>query len=100
MKNLVTRIIKEDPVANAQLKEMWNKLREDGTLSEEALAAFIDQTEELLDESQKLNFTRWKILNKKFHQNFQALGSYEAEVGTVRDYINERLSRLDVLINR
>ena len=100
MKKLVSRIIKEDPVANAQLKEMWNELRENGALSEEALTAFIDETEELLDESQKLNFKRWKILKISFHLNFQALGTYEAEVGTVRDYINERLSRLDELINR
>lgn len=100
MKKFVSRIIKEDPVANAQLKQMWNELRENGTLSEEALTAFIDETEALLDESQKLNFKRWNILNKKFHMNFQALGTYEAEVGTVRDYINERLGRLDELINR
>ena len=100
MKKFVSRIIKEDPVANAQLKQMWNELRENGSLSEEALTAFIDETEALLDESQKLNFKRWNILNKKFHMNFQALGTYEAEVGTVRDYINERLGRLDELINR
>ena len=100
MKKFVSRIIKEDPVANAQLKQMWNELRENGTLSEEALTAFIDETEALLDESQELNFKRWNILNKKFHMNFQALGTYEAEVGTVRDYINERLGRLDELINR
>ena len=100
MKKFVSRIIKEDPVANAQLKQMWNELRENGTLSEAALTAFIDETEALLNESQELNFKRWKILNKKFHQNFQALGTYEAEVGTVRDYINERLGRLDELINR
>ena len=100
MKKLVSRIIKEDPVANAELKQMWNELRENGALSEESLTAYIDQTEALLDESQKLNFKRWNILSKKFHQNFQALGSYEAEVGTVRDYINDRLGRLDELINR
>lgn len=100
MKRFVSRIVKEDPVANAQLKEMWNELRSNGTLSEESLIAYIDQTAELLDESQRLNFKRWNILSKKFHMNFQALGTYEAEVGTVRSYINERLKRLDQIINR
>ena len=100
MKRFVSRIVKEDPVANAQLKEMWNELRSNGTLSEESLTAYIDQTAELLDESQRLNFKRWNILSKKFHMNFQALGTYEAEVGTVRSYINERLKRLDQIINR
>ena len=100
MKRFVSRIVKEDTVANAQLKQMWNELRSNGLLSEESLTAYIDQTAELLDESQKLNFKRWNILSKKFHMNFQALGTYEAEVGTVRSYINERLKHLDQIINR
>jgi hypothetical protein len=32
--------------------------------------------------------------------NFQALGSYEAEVYTIKTYIDERLVRLDEFINR
>jgi hypothetical protein len=100
MKRFVSRIIKEDPVANAQLKQMWNELRSNGVITEESLIAYIDQTAALLDESQKLNFKRWKILDRKFHMNFQALGSYEAEVNTIKTYIDERLVRLDEFINR
>jgi hypothetical protein len=100
MKRFVSRIIKEDPVANAQLKQMWNELRSNGVITEESLIAYIDQTAALLDESQKLNFKRWKILDRKFHMNFQALGSYEAEVNTIKSYIDERLVRLDEFINR
>ena len=100
MKRFVSRIIKEDPVANAQLKQMWNELRNNGIISEESLIAYIDQTAALLDESQKLNFKRWKILDRKFHMNFQALGSYEAEVNTIKSYIDERLVRLDEFISR
>lgn len=100
MKRFVSRIIKEDPVANAQLKQMWNELRNNGIISEESLIAYIDQTAALLDKSQKLNFKRWKILDRKFHMNFQALGSYEAEVNTIKTYIDERLVRLDEFISR
>lgn len=100
MKRFVSRIIKEDPVANAQLKQMWNELRSNGVITEESLIAYIDQTAALLDESQKLNFKRWKILDRKFHMNFQALGSYEAEVNTIKSYIDERLVRLDEFISR
>ena len=55
---------------------------------------------ELLDESQELNVKRWDILDKKVHQNYQALGSYEAEVKTVKDYITTRLQTLDALIRK
>lgn len=48
----------------------------------------------------ELNFKRWDILDEKVHQNYQALGSYNAEVGTVKTYINERLKTLDALIRR
>lgn len=100
MKKFVSRIVKEDPVANAQLKQMWNELRTSGVISEEALVAYIDETEALLSQSQQLNFKRWKILKTPFHLNFQALGTHAAEVETVRSYIKERLTRLDELINR
>ena len=100
MKNFVTRIVIEDPVANARLREMWKELRESGVITPESLVQYIDETEKLLDESQKLNFKRWKILNSIFHENFQALGSYEAEVGTVRNYMSKRVTDLDMIINR
>jgi hypothetical protein len=54
----------------------------------------------MLQESQQLNFKRWKILDKVVHQNFQALGSYDAEVGTVRNYVTERVQTLDALLRR
>ena len=56
--------------------------------------------EEMLEESQKLNFKRWNILNQMVHENYQALGSYSKEVGTVRTYITKRLESLDNLIQK
>lgn len=100
MKSFVTRIVMEDTVTNARLKEMWAELRNSGAITSESLVQYIDKTEELLEESQKLNFKRWNILNSIFHQNFQALGTYEAEVGTVRKFINRRVTDLDEIINR
>ena len=58
----------------------------------------VDEMEDMLQESQELNFKRWKILNEKVHENYQALGSYTAEVETVRNYITKRLESLESLI--
>ena len=60
----------------------------------------VDELEVLLQESQELNFKRWKILDQRVHENYQALGSYSAEVGTVRTYITKRLESLDKLIRK
>ena len=60
----------------------------------------VDELEEMLDESQELNFKRWDILDQMVHENYQALGSYSKEVSTVRTYITKRLQSLDNLIQK
>ena len=45
--------------------------------------------------SAKLNFIRWPILNTRVHQNVSALGSFEAEVDVLRNYIPARLNWID-----
>jgi hypothetical protein len=51
--------------------------------------------ENKLQASQKLNFTRWPIMNEYVHQNPRLWGSYEAEVENVRNYIKTRLTWMD-----
>ena len=73
---------------------IWDKARCNG-LTEENLVAFVDAMEETLAQSQRLNFLRWPILNSRVHQNPRALGSFEAEVETVRRFVKERLPWMD-----
>ena len=100
MRKFVSRIVKMDPVANARLKEMWRELRESGVITPEAMVQYVNDTEQYLDESQKLNFKRWDNLNFNVNMNYQHLGSYPAEVDVVRKYINRRVTDLDGFINR
>lgn len=96
VRNLVNRIVKEDPAAKARLVELWDQYKP-------ALANlndYVDATATLLDESQKLNFIRWPILSEWVHQNCRATGSYSAEVKAVKDYITGRLTRFDQLVRR
>ena len=98
VRRMVTRIVKDDPAAKARLVEIWETALAEGGLSD--LNAYLDEKAAMLQESQELNFKRWKILDEYVHMNFQALGSYEAEVGTVRTYITERLKTFDQLVRR
>ena len=77
----------------ALVAELWAEAYENGSLK--TLPDYLDQTYLLLQESQELNFKRWKILNQQVHMNFQALGSYEAEVQFVKKCIEERLVKFD-----
>ncbi len=96
VRNLVNRIVKEDPAAKARLVELWDQYKP--ALSN--LNDYVDETAALLDESQKLNFIRWPILSEWVHENCRATGSYSAEVKAVKDYITGRLTRFDKLVRR
>ena len=98
LKDIVDRIVKQDPQAKARLVELWDAALSKGNLK--GLTSYMEDTAELLNESQQLNFKRWKILDQWVHMNYQALGSYEAELGTVRNHINTRLNTLDQLVGR
>ena len=98
IRTVVRRIVKEDPAAKQRLIEIWEKALTDGKLNE--LNSYADETAELLQQSQELNFKRWKILNQKTHMNPVARGSYEAEVEAVKTYISGRLDKFDTLIRR
>ena len=98
VRKMVTRIVREDPQAKARLIEIWESVKgQDGLAS---LSAKIDETAQLLDESQQLNFKRWDILDKKVHMNFQALGSYDAEVQYLRKIITERVEVFDSYVRK
>ncbi len=100
MRQFVNRIIKQDPVANARMKELWKDLRDSGVITPESLVQWVDETEKYLDQSQKLHYTRWGNLHFNVNMNFQHLGSYPAEVDMVRKFINRRVTDLDEIINR
>ena len=93
VREMTRKIVKEDPQAKQMLAELWTEAYENGSLK--TLPDYLDQTYLLLQESQELNFKRWKILNQTVHMNFQALGSYEAEVQFVKKCIEERLVKFD-----
>ena len=93
VREMTRKIVKEDPQAKQMLAELWTEAYENGSLK--TLPDYLDQTCLLLQASQELNFKRWKILNQQVHMNFQALGSYEAEVQFVKKCIEERLVKFD-----
>lgn len=98
MKDLVTRIVKEDPEAKALMSEIWSDLRHKHNFNAEYFNAKIDEYAEMLNESQTLNFKRWPILNQSVQKGQKIWGSYEGEVGNIKDYLTKRVPRLDSFI--
>lgn len=98
MRSLVTQIVKKDEGAKERLKYIWSDLRYNHNFNAEYYLAKIDEYAAQLDESQRLNFTRWPILNKSVQKDQAIFGSYEGELDNVRSYITKRFPRLDSFI--
>jgi len=89
MKSTVTRIL-SDPYADQRMKEIWSEVRKNGTITTNALFAFMDSIVQDISASRKLNFIRWPILKEVEGQD-----PYEAVLKVVRDYIPERIEWID-----
>lgn len=94
MKFFVNKIIGEVGVQQ-DIKDLWSVLRYTGVITYESLEEYIDNLVSEVNDSQKLNFTRWSILSQKVHMNPQALGTYQAEVNAVKKYIKDRIEWMD-----
>ena len=67
--------------------------------TKEAILSFINEQVELINESQKLNFIRWNILNEKQFLQPAARGSYEAEIQYLKEFIENRFSIFGDIVN-
>ena len=98
-KSTVDRIIINDAGSAAELRELWANVRYFNGINVEELQAYVDSVADELMESQRLNFIRWPIMNKKVHQNPKLWGSYEAEVQNVKNYLARRIAWMDDKLN-
>lgn len=93
-RSLLKRIFTDEAFCDS-LCAMWQTARQEWGITEESLIAYIDSTARELEESQRLNFLRWPILNSVQHLNPRVAGKYEGEVEYLREYIRERIPFLD-----
>ena len=94
MRTFVDNIVVRDAAAKQQLLSIWGEARQSG-LTEENMISFVDRWEADLQQSQRLNFLRWPIMNQRVHQNPPTKGSYQAEVEVLRTFMKERLLWMD-----
>lgn len=81
-----------------ELKELWSWYRYNGNLNSDRLHTIVDSLGVENDLSQRLNYTRWDILNVRTQQQYTVRGSYKAEVDFLFEYINDRLYWMDNIV--
>jgi hypothetical protein len=87
----------KDPKFVAKVKAKWNAMK--GKELKD-IPASINKTAAYLELSQRENFKRWNILGIYVWPNQFVLGSYSAEVNQLKKWLDERISWLDVEINK
>ena len=93
MRTLTDKVITSSQGAD-QLLITWIQARWTG-IDAGSLCAYIDQQAQNLQQSQRLNFLRWPILNSNVHMNPTSRGSYQAEVDYLKKYIENRIVWMD-----
>ena len=94
MRLFVDNIAVHNKKAREKMVEIWDEARHNG-ITKEHLLEVINEEAAYLQESQKLNFMRWPVMDTLVHQNPVVWGSYDAEVQNVRRFIEERLNWMD-----
>ena len=94
MRTFVNRIL-SDPNASKELRKIWKNMRDSGAFEAASLNAYVDSMAKILDKSQALNFTRWKILSTAVQSNPRVPATYKEEIEFVKNYITGRIAWID-----
>lgn len=81
----------EDPAFEQRVKARWQVLKPKIV----TIISEIDQEATYLDQSQRLNFWKWTILDYKVWPNPVATGSYAGEVAYLKDWLTKRVAWMD-----
>ena len=98
MKELALNILSNEKTI-AKLKEIWKKYSEK-TVKKEEIMTFVNEKIKEIEQSQKLNFMRWDILNTKIIVTPAARGSYEAEAEYLKEFIRQRYDITDEIVKK
>ena len=87
-RQFISKLMSCEKTLNA-VQEKWKDITMT-SFTKENVFNFIDKQIKYIDESQKLNFKRWDVLNKILQYEAVARGSYEEEIKHLKEYIEER----------
>lgn len=95
MRTFVDKLVIYNSAVKQQLSDVWSEARNSKNITAEGLETYIRNMATTLDQSQKLNFKRWDIMNTQVHMNPRNWGSYKAEVDHLVDYVTNRVTWMD-----
>ena len=94
IRDFVGRIL-SDPYAAEMLSNIWGDARKSKAITVERFWNFVDSLGTVMDQSQKLNFTRWDNLGQLLTLQQFAPGTYQGELDIVKNYLQQRIQWID-----
>ncbi len=94
IRDFVGRIL-SDPYAAEMLSSIWADARKSKAITVERFWNFVDSLGTVMDQSQKLNFTRWDNLGQLLTLQQFAPGTYQGELDIVKNYLKQRIQWID-----
>ena len=98
MREFATQLLSNEKLLQS-VKDMWHEMTIE-KVTKEKILSFLDEQIELINESQKLNFKRWDILNKKVIASPTARCSYKREIEYLKDYIPKRFDLVNEIVEK
>ena len=95
----ITRMFEDEAFAK-EFQDRWNYVKRNYF---DALFRRIDDTAELLERSQQMNFSKWSILGISVWPNAEGASSrntYKSEVDYLKDWLTSRIEWMDGEINK
>ena len=93
---LVSQILSVEEVLQ-KVKDVWQEMT-NTVFTKEIIRDFIDEQVEYIDESQKLNFMKWDVLNSKQFMEAATRGTFEAEVDYLKQFVEDRFDVFGALV--
>ena len=97
MKDFAVNVLSDEKILT-KLKELWSSYKEE-KVTRRILINYVDEIVNQINESQRLNFIRWDILNHKVLLNPVVRGSFEAEVEYLKYFIDKIFDVVDEIVN-
>ena len=93
---LVSQLLSVEEVLQ-KVKDVWQEMT-NTVFTKEIIRDFIDEQVEYIDESQKLNFMKWDVLNSKQFMEAATRGTFEAEVDYLKQFVEDRFDVFGALV--
>ena len=94
---LVAQILSNE-VALKKVKDVWAEMTAT-TFTKAKIIDFLNQQIEYINESQKLNFMKWDVLNSRQFMEANLRGSFEAEVNYLKEFVETRFDVFGGIVN-